>query len=406
MMIKDSFFISLKNLRHRGIRSWLTLIGIFIGVTAVVSLISLGSGLKVAINSQFGVSSTELITIQAGGVEFGPPGEGAVTPLLKNDADAIARLGSVKRAVARYIASGKLEYNDHVVFGYATSIPKDSEDARFVYDEIDGDPEVGRFLRSGERNKVFLGYNFYVDKVGLERKVVPGNTVLVQDKEFEVVGILEKKGSFIMDNAVFMAEEDMIDLWQYGDEIDLIVAQPQSKELIERAKTDIENLLRRRRNVKVGEEDFSVSTPEASLEAINSVLTGVQVFIVLIASISIFIGSIGIVNTMTTSVLERRREIGIMKAIGARNSHIFLQFFIEAGLLGLIGGFVGVVFGTLIGFLGTAAIGNFVGSSIGLNLSLPLIFFALFGSFLVGSIAGIIPAMRAAKQNPVEALRG
>jgi putative ABC transport system permease protein len=165
-------------------------------------------------------------------------------------------------------------------------------------------------------------------------------------------------------------------------------------------------LMRKRRDVKVGEENFEVSTPEAALESVNSILGGVKIFIALVAGISIFIGAIGIVNTMTTSVLERKREIGIMKAIGARNSQIFLQFFVESGMLGLVGGAIGVLFGVALGYFGTLGINNFVGAEIKPSIDFALIFFSLLGSFLIGGIAGIVPAMHAAKQSPVESLRG
>jgi putative ABC transport system permease protein len=164
--------------------------------------------------------------------------------------------------------------------------------------------------------------------------------------------------------------------------------------------------MRDRRNVKEGKEDFEVSTPESILKTVNSILDGVTAFIVIIASISILIGVIGIVNTMTTSVLERKKEIGIMKAIGARNSQIFLQFFIESSLLGLVGGIVGVAVGSLIGVMGSYAINDFLGASIKPIINLNLIFATLVGSFIIGGIAGIYPAMNAAKQNPVEAIRG
>ena len=141
------------------------------------------------------------------------------------------------------------------------------------------------------------------------------------------------------------------------------------------------------------------------LSAVNSVLAGIQIFIVLIASISIFVGAIGIVNTMTTSVLERTKEIGIMKAIGAKNSDIFFQFFIEAGLLGFVGGVVGALIGLGIGFVGIQGINAFIGAQTPFNPNYMLLFGTLLGSFVIGSVAGIAPAMKAARLNPVEALR-
>ena len=116
--------------------------------------------------------------------------------------------------------------------------------------------------------------------------------------------------------------------------------------------------------MREGEEDFEVQTPDAALSQVGDVLTGVQVFIAMIASISILVGAIGIVNTMRSSVLERKSQIGIMKAIGATNHDVFMQFFIESGLMGLIGGLAGVTIGTLVGFTGTIGINAWVGSSV------------------------------------------
>ena len=405
-MFLDYFSIAWKNLLHKKIRSWLTVIGIFIGVMAVVSLISLGEGLRTAITSQFGLSSTELITVQAGGLSgYGPPGSFVTKPLTQDDVVAIGKLSSVERAIGRNVPSGKLEFNDHVGFGYATNIPN-GDDRKFVYEQIDAEALVGRLLKDGDTNVVVLGYNFYADKAGFGKPIKPGDTILLQDKKFEVVGILKKQGSLIFDNIVLVNSKPLEELMGYDDKVDVIGVKVKDKSLMQKAKQDIEKLMRKRRGVKEGEEDFQVSTPDAALSQVNSILSAVQAFIVMIASISIIVGAIGIINTMTTSVLERRREIGIMKSIGGRNSDIFFQFFIESGLMGLVGGIVGVIFGVIIGYVGTIGINNFVGSEASPMINLWLIFFTLLGSFAIGSVAGIIPALRAAHQNPVDALRG
>ena len=399
------FTLAYRNLRKKGLRSYLTLLGICIGILAVVSLITLGSGLKIAVGSQFGVSSTELISVEASGGLLGPPGSDVVNPLTKNDLEEIKKLSSVKGAIGRKIETGKLEFNNKVVFGYASNIP-DGEDRKFIYEQLEAKPLAGRLLKDGEIGKVFLGYNFYADKVGLGKIIIPGNKVKIQDKEFEVVGILEKKGSFIFDNLVYMNEKDLQDLFNYEDSLDYIDVLPTDKENIEKTKEDIEKLLRRLRDVDIGSEDFKVSTPEASLKQVNSILNAIQIFVIIIASISIFVGAIGIINTMGTSVLERKKEIGIMKAIGAKNSQIFMQFFIESGFLGLIGGGIGIILGISLGYFGVLGINNFIGSDIQPQINFFLIFFSLVGSFTIGALAGILPAMKAAKQNPVEALRG
>ncbi len=407
-MITDFFFLALKNLKHRGIRSWLTLLGIFIGVTAVVSLISLGNGLQLAVASQLGVSSNELITIQAGGLSgYGPPGSNVVDPLTQDDVDAIERLSSVENAVRRNIDSGRIEFNDNVNFRYVGSLPNNKEDRNLIYTSLNVEAILGRLIKDGDSGKVVLGYNYYDNPEDWGGKsVTPGKTISVNDENFQVIGITDKVGSMIMDNVVIMNENDMDDVFGFGDEADIVVAKPKNKDKIQRTKEDIEKLLRVRRDVKEGEEDFEVSTPEATLSTVNSIIGGVQIFIAIVALISVFIGAIGIVNTMTTSVLERKKEIGLMKSVGAKNSHIFLQFFVESSLLGLVGGITGALFGTLMGFLGTMALNNFIGTELVPDINFLLIFSTLAGSFIIGGISGIVPAMKAAKQNPVEALRG
>ena len=202
-----------------------------------------------------------------------------------------------------------------------------------------------------------------------------------------------------------MNEKPLENLMKYRDEVDLISVKVKNKDQIEQTKSDIEKALRKSRNVKEGEEDFEVSTPAQSMATVNSLLTGIQIFIFLIASISIVVGAIGIVNTMTTSVLERKKEIGIMKAIGARNVDIFGMFFVESGLMGLIGGGIGVALGIIIGYAGTLGLNSWLGASTSPSINLPLIFLTLLASFLIGSVAGITPALKAAHQEPVEALR-
>ena len=404
-MIKDLFLLAFKNLKSRGIRSWLTLLGVFIGITAVVSLISLGNGLQLAVASTFGIESNNLITVQAGGISgFGPPGSLAVDPITRDDAEAIGRLSSVENAVVRNIKSASLEYNDILQFRFVGSMPTNNEDLNLIYTQLDVTPEIGRSLKTSDVGKIMIGYNLYNDdSLWGGEKITPGKFIDINGKRFEVIGVFEKKGSLILDNVVSMLENDMDSLFNFGQTADIIVVQPRGD--IEKTKLDVEKLLRNRRDVDLGEENFEVSTPEAQLETISDVIGGVQIFIVIVASISILIGAIGIINTMATSVIERRKEIGIAKSIGARNEHIFLQFFIESSLLGLVGGLAGAIFGTLIGFIGINAINGFIGTELTLNIDFILIFLSLLGSSLIGGIAGIVPALRAARQNPVEAIR-
>ncbi len=405
-MIKDYFLLAVKSLVNKKIRSWLTLLGIFIGVAAVVGLIGLGEGLRTAITSQFGISNTEVLSVQAGGLSAaGPPGTGVVNPLTVDDVEAIERIGSVRRAIRRNIETGSLEFNNVVGFGNAMNVP-DWDDRKFVYDVLEVGAEEGRMLKDGDTNKIVLGYNFYSGSADFGKKMRIGDNVLIQGKKFEIIGFLQKKGSFIFDNMVLMNEKVLKATFGTGDQVDVVAVQVKNTDLMNKAKEDIEKVLRKRRDVKIGEEDFSVETPQSAMSSLNDILVGVQVFIVIIASISIIIGAIGIVNTMFTSVTERRPEIGAMKALGAKNADIFSIFFIESGLMGLMGGLVGTIIGTSVSYVGTVGINNWINSSVDPQINFGLIFGALFGGFVIGAVAGIVPAMRAAKQNPVDALRG
>ncbi|MDP3987133.1 MAG: ABC transporter permease [Nanoarchaeota archaeon] len=404
--MKEYLILGSKNLKRRGIRSWLTLLGVLIGIAAVVSLISLGNTLKDTVNSQFNIASVETISVQAGGITgYGPPGTGVSKPLTKQDSDAIEKLSSVEHAIPQNIRTLRAEYNNVLSFLSATSLP-DNEKIRDVYEINNLDISSGRLMERDERNVILIGENIAnKDKNPFDRQIEVGNKIKLNDREFRVIGIIEAKGSFIIDNTLYVNQNTLEELTGSGDNVDLISVVPKDKDSIDRAKEDIEKLLRQRRNVKIGDEDFEVSTLEAQLSSVNQILFGIQAFIVIIALISIFVGAIGIANTMATSVLERKKEIGIMKSIGARNKDIFYQFFVEAGLLGLVGGILGIVLGISISYLGTFGINNLLGTETKPNISILLIVLSLTGSFLIGAISGIFPAMKAANQNPVEAIR-
>jgi len=401
------FLYAFRNLRRRGMRSWLTLIGICIGIAAVIALITLGTALKMAVIGQFGISSTEVLTVQAGGMNnYGPPGSGVVKSLTTQDVDAISKLDTVDIAAGRKIEYVKAEFNRIQQISYAISMPTDNRVIEFMYQNLNVKSIEGRLMQSGDSGKVMLGNKFLdKDKNGFGKAIHAGDKILIQSKKFEVIGILDKKGSFIIDQVIIIDEKDLKEMMGYGDKTDIIAVKVKNKDLIDKAKEEIEKLMRQRRNVKVGEEDFDVSTPQAALATVNSILSGIQIFIIIIASIAIIVGAIGIINTMTTSVLERKKEIGIMKAIGARNSNIFFLFCIEAGMMGVFGGVAGIIVGLFFGYSGVFGINYFLGTGAKINIDLWLISLSLFGSFLIGSIAGIIPAMKAANQNPVEALR-
>jgi len=239
------------------------------------------------------------------------------------------------------------------------------------------------------------------------KPVQVGSTITFKGVDFKVVGILQKEGSFIFDTAIIMNEKVLKDNFRRGDNtVNAIGIKAEDVSAVAGVKERGEQLLRRERNVKKGEENFTVDSPENTLQTLDQILFAVQLFVSIIALISIIVGGIGIANTMYTAVLERTKEIGIMKAIGARNSSIFTLFFIESGFLGLVGGVIGVLLGAGIALGGAAAGRAALGSDlIQAHISAWLIVGALAFSFCIGLAAGILPALRAAKKHPVESLR-
>ena len=404
-MYLDFFSYSLENLRHRKLRSWLTLIGIFIGIAAVVSLISLGEGLREAIVGQFGFIGPDVLAVQASGLNFaGPPGQAVVTPLTKDLTDKIKSIPGVDIAANRHIVPGAMEFNDKQDIVFAWNVPEGKDRSKFEK-MLNIEVSEGRLLKDGDRFKAIIGSDFTnEDRFG--KPVRLGSNIIFRGKEFEVIGIIEKKGSFIFDTSIVMNEDVILDEFKADDSVNAIAVKVKDLSTIENVKRDIEELLRRERGVKKGEEDFTVQSPESALQSLDDVLFGVQLFISIIAFISIIVGGIGIANTMYTAVLERTKEIGIMKSIGARNRAIFALFFIESGFLGFVGGLIGVLMGAalsqIFALAGRLALGS---DLIQAKASMVLISGALLFSVAVGLVAGIIPAYKASRKNPVDSLR-
>ena len=404
-MFSQYFSLAFKNLRHRGLRSWLTILGIFIGIAAVVSLISLGQGLEKAVTGQFGSLDVDKLVIQNTGTGFGPPGSTAPVKLTDHDMKIIESVSGVKMVVPRLIRMVKIEYNKAAEFRYVGSLPADTEKIDLIKESLKVDVSQGKFLTKDYKGKVIIGSDIANSK-SFDKEIRVGSTITIQGKKFQVAGILGKSATVLTNSIIIMMEDDIKSILNIGNEIDLIVVQLQSKDVATQVAKSIEEKLRKDRKEKPGEEDFSVQTPSQALSAVNTILNIVNIIIISIAGISILIGSIGITNAMYTSVLERTKEIGVMKAIGAQNSDILFIFMIESGLLGLVGGILGALFGLALAFIAATGANSFFGQALfEVSPSYPLLAAAISFSFVIGIAAGILPARQASKLKPVDALR-
>ncbi len=407
-MINDYLLLAYKNLRRRKLRSWLTLLGIVIGITAVVSLIGLGQGLQVAVSDLFGALGTDRMTIIAGsGMSL--PGTSKVDPLTTENLENLRNIAGVNAGTGRIQESTEYEFNRKQRSATVVSVSIDDPEAlRLFKDIIDAEASEGRMLGRGDNRRILLGSRFSQLEDFFGRDIRPGSRLEIENQTFEVIGILERKGNPSIDSAIYMPEEDMRSIFHLTrTELTSIILQVEDESRIDEIKEEVEQYLRRVRDVREGDEDFSIQTPEDAMENVNSTLGAINIFVYLIAGISIAVGGIGIMNTMFMSVTERTREIGIMKSIGARNDAIFSLFFIESGLLGAIGGLIGASLGSLISMAGASALQNFIGGGFDITAQIsPLLFGGcVASSFFVGSLFGTLPAYRASLLNPVDALR-
>jgi len=404
-MLRDYFIYVIKNLRSRKMRSWLTMIGIFIGIAAVVSLISLGEGMKEAITSQFSSLGTDKLAVQASGLAFGPPGSSVVKKLTDQNRKAIENVNGVEIAVNRLIRRVKVEFNDEQDFYTISNLPEESKERRLVREVLNLDVAEGKWITKDDNTKVVIGNNFFSKKL-FGKSISVGNRITIEGKQFQVAGILEKSGNPIFNTIIVMNEDPLRELLDIGDEVDLIAVQVKENADLDQVAISIEKVMRKERGVEKGSEDFSIQTPNEIIESVNTILTVVQAVLVGIAMISLLVGGIGIMNTMYTAVVERTREIGIMKAIGAKNRDILLLFLFESGFLGLMGGLIGVILGFTLSTVVEVSAANILGPTIlQAQFSPVLIIGSLLFSFLVGTISGILPAKQAASLLPVEALR-
>ncbi|MDO8656675.1 MAG: FtsX-like permease family protein, partial [Nanoarchaeota archaeon] len=239
-----------------------------------------------------------------------------------------------------------------------------------------------------------------VAKDMFSKELTVGNKITIAKDEFKIVGILEEIGNSQDDNQINIPLESAREIFDEPESVDTIIAQVKSTSDIPLLQEKIEKELERKR----GDTNFQVLTAAQILEQINQILGIMQAVLIGIAAISLLVGAIGIMNSMYTSVLERTKDIGIMKAIGARNSDILHIFLIESGMIGLVGGLLGTALGTGLAL----AIGSFskqAGFLLIINIEVMVLAFGLLFAFIIGMVSGVLPAYQASKLKPVDALR-
>lgn len=395
----ESINYSLNNLKQRKTRSLFTIISIFVGIATIFIFISYGMGLYAYVDEATSESSANKILIQAkGGTSVS--GLDATIVLNDDDLEAVQHTSGVYDATGAYFKTAEVKQGKKVVytilFGFDPKKPLVMEMSNIgIY--------KGRNLQSGDEGNAVLGYNYQFDDKIFSRGYSLGETIEVQGEDMKIIGFYEEVGSPQDDAQIYITNEYMEDI--YSDlTYSWIVAKVDISN-IDKIVADVEDSLRDERGLEEGKEDFFVQSFEDMMETYMNILDMIVGFIILIALISVLVSAINTANTMITSVLERRKEIGVMKAVGARNSNIFNIFLFESSFLGFVAGVVGVLVGWGLSSLGAVILENigygFLSPKFSVGLFLGLIAFAV----LTGAISGVAPALKASKTNPVDTLR-
>jgi len=408
-MLVDNIKIAFKNIKERKSRVFLTLLGIAIGIMAIVALMSIGEGMQKAVVGELS-SLSDTIIVTTGSVSVNPMGGGFTESnvdryFTERDLDDINRINGIKSSDPVTFSTGIVEFNGEIQTASILGLDADRI-ADFFGIEFLG-LESGEFMSEGDQNRCIIGYSVAHEYYGVEISV--GNKILINNQNFVVSGIYKEQGagmSIPTDDYIHITSRDFKKSTGQENITGVLIRVYDSYlSNVDAIADEIEFLI----NENHGSDDFTnVITMSSILESIQQVIGIIQIVLIGIAAIALVVAAIGIMNTMLTSVMERTHEIGIMKAIGARNSDVLIIFIMEGILISIIGGAVGISLGILgsegfSSFSGSGIMGSYI--SITPVVTLASILISLFVAILVGALSSLYPAWKAAKMSPIEAVR-
>lgn len=400
-MYKESFLMAWASLVANKLRSLLTMLGIIIGVAAVIALVSIGNGVKQDIEDSISSLGSNLLVVLPGAPRTpgARPSQGSMKSLKISDYEAIAKLEGVKAASPMTNGSYVVIYQNK---NWTTSVAGVNSNFQDVNNWT---MTSGRFFSDKNvqnRERVAVVGQTVVKNLFADEDPV-GKEIRVKNIPFRVIGVLKSKGNGTMgndqDDTVLIPYTTSMERVEGIDYLRRVYVVAKDDEGIDRLQADIENLLRVRHNIKdTNLDDFNIQNMKSIMETVAQTTGTFTLFLGAVAAISLVVGGIGIMNIMLVSVTERTREIGVRKALGATYSVIVTQFLIEAVVISLIGGFIGIAFG-----IGASKVIGMV-SGMSTVVSVPTIIMSFAFSMAIGLIFGIYPARKAAKLNPIDAL--
>ena len=400
-MYKESFLMAWASLIANKLRSLLTMLGIIIGVAAVIALVSIGNGVKQDIENSISSLGSNLLVVLPGAPRT--PGarssQGSMKSLKISDYEAIAKLEGVKVASPMTNGSYVVIYQNK---NWTTSVAGVNSNFQDVNNWT---MTSGRFFSDKNvqnRERVAVVGQTVVKNLFADEDPV-GKEIRVKNIPFRVIGVLKSKGNGTMgndqDDTVLIPYTTSMERVEGIDYLRRVYVVAKDDGGIDRLQADIENLLRVRHNIKdTNLDDFNIQNMKSIMETVAQTTGTFTLFLGAVAAISLVVGGIGIMNIMLVSVTERTREIGVRKALGATYSVIVTQFLIEAVVISLMGGFIGIAFG-----IGASKVIGMV-SGMSTIVSVPTIIMSFAFSMAIGLIFGIYPARKAAKLNPIDAL--
>ncbi|HEY3360460.1 MAG TPA: ABC transporter permease [Methanosarcina sp.] len=399
--------MGLNMLVHSKLRSWLTIIGIVIGVGSVIGIISLGDAMQANVQSKLSDLDLTKITISPGYTKassnvHGPSGMGGGAStdaeLTKDDINALRGLDSIQYIEGEISGSEEVKYA-----GQNATLPITGVDPQVWKYMTTLKTQSGRLLEPADKNVAVIGSDvasqIYDQKIGINQ------VITVNGKAVRVVGILKEQGMG-GDSRIYMPIDGAVNLITDAkkDVYDSISVKAKNEDLVDGLTSDIEKKLMISRHInKEDDRDFTVTASKSLADSVTEMMSSMTLFLGAIAAVSLLVGAVGIANTMFTSVLEKTKEIGTMKAIGAKNRDILMIFLFNSAMVGLVGGILGIILGAFVSSGLQAMMGG--GMTSGNGLSVLLMVEGLSLAVLIGVISGVVPAYRASKLKPVDALR-
>lgn len=399
VMSLENIKYSLNNIAHRKTRSFLTILSIFMGIATIFIFVSFGWGLYDYIDTIAAGGSADKVMIQPKGL--GGLGLEDTFALTDQDLRAVEKTNGVYEATGVKMKIGEVKKRDQNKFVYVTGYDLNKP---LVMQLTDIKIQTGRSLQIGDEGKVTLGYDYSQDNKIFSKGLELNEKINIQGKDFRVVGFYAPVGNPQDDANVYMTLDGIESIYSNIKGYTWIIARVDTSN-IQTVVDEISKNVRNSRNMKEGKEDFYVQSFEDLIKSYTSALDIVIGFVILIALISVLVSAINTSNTMITSVLERFKEIGIIKAIGAKNSEIFNIFLFESGFLGFIAGIIGVGAGFLVTSATDKILNNLGWGFLSPHYSYTLFIGCILFATITGAVSGVIPAIRASKINVVQALR-